>query len=179
MRNSSIARRYASAIFGAAKKVNKVDVILSDITLIEEAFVKYDDLREALHSPVVTDNKKKAIISDIFKDKVDELTLNFFFLVIDKRREGIISLLKDEIEALVFEEKNISIVVIESVIPLKSEQVEAIKTKLENIFKRTLIVKENIINEELIGGVKVILGDKIIDGSIKAKLSLIKDTLMA
>ena len=174
MRINSLAGRYAQALFGSAKKTGKTEEILADLGLVEE--VCKGDLIKVLTSPVVSAEKKKSVLADLFGGKVNSLTLNFLLLSADKNREIIFPVIREEYEKIYNEANSVRDLVIESVIYLNEEQKELIRTKLEKKLGLKLRVK-NILNSDLIGGVRLRIGDTVTDGSVISRLTGIKDCL--
>ena len=171
MRLNSLARRYAQAIFNSAKDHNLTDVIMTDLSLVERVSKENNDFLKILSSPVVLKEKKKAIIKDLFEGKINDLTLDFIMLVIDKDREYVLLIIKDEFEKLHNEANSLSTLIVESVLELNEAQVS--ERKLSKKF-----TVETRINPELIGGVRLLFDDNVIDGSVKEKLSQIEEALI-
>lgn len=176
MRLNSIAHRYAQALYYSASESNISDKIKLDLALIEDVYQSNENFVKILNSPIVEKKEKKKIFSDLFKDKIDELTLNFLFILVDKNREAVLSVIKEEYEKLYNEANSISTLIIESVIKLSDEQINLIKEKMEKKLNKSLSTK-NVINKDLIGGVRLLYNDNVIDGSVKTKLANINDVL--
>ncbi|MBQ7257709.1 MAG: ATP synthase F1 subunit delta [Abditibacteriota bacterium] len=177
MRLNSLARRYAQAIFNSAKDHNLTDVIMTDLSLVERVSKENNDFLKILSSPVVLKEKKKAIIKDLFEGKINDLTLDFIMLVIDKDREYVLLIIKDEFEKLHNEANSLSTLIVESVLELNEAQVSEIKSIMERKLSKKFTV-ETRINPELIGGVRLLFDDNVIDGSVKEKLSQIEEALI-
>lgn len=176
MRLNSIAHRYAQALYYSASESNIAEKIKSDLEFIENIYNSNENFVKILNSPIVEDKEKKKIFSDLFKDKIDVLTLNFLFILVDKKREAVLSVIKEEYDKLYNEANSISTLIIESVIKLSEEQINLIKEKMEKKLNKTFSI-ENVINEDLIGGVRLLYNDNVIDGSIKTKLENISEVL--
>ena len=177
MRLNSLARRYAQAIFNSATSHNLTDVIMADLSMVEKVSKDNKDFLKVLSSPVVLKEKKKSLISDLFKGRINDLTLNFLMLVIDKDREHILLIIKDEFEKLYNEVNSLSTLTIESVTELSEAQVSEIKNIMERKLSKKFIV-QTIIKPELIGGCRLLFDDNVIDGSLKNKLSQIEEALV-
>jgi len=176
MRLNSIAHRYAQALYYSANESKISDKIKLDLSLIEDVYKSNENFVKILNSPIVENSEKKKIFSLLFKDKIDDLTLNFLFLLVDKDREAVLSIIKEEYDKLYNEANSISTLIIESVIKLSEEQINLIKEKMEKKLNVTLSTK-NVINKDLIGGVRLLYNDIVIDGSVKTKLSNISGVL--
>lgn len=177
MRLNSLARRYAQALFGAAEGKNISYEILNDLALAEKTFSENEDLVKIINSPVIDSQKKKSVIKDIFGERINSLAVDFYGLVIDKNRECIIISVREEYEKLYNEAKHVRNLVIESVVYLDEEQKQKIKDKMETKYGVKFTVK-NVLNSQLIGGVRLIIDDNVIDGSVKNSLAKIEESLI-
>ena len=178
MAETPILKRYAEALFAAAAKFDKIDKVYEDLKLITDVYIENPELDSVLNAPVVSSDKKKNIMSDIFSSKIDALTLNFLFITIDKKRNFIVSGILEEYECLFYEDKSISTAVVESAIKLDDAQIKDLKEALEKISGRAVVISENIVNELLVGGLRVTLGDDVIDGSVSGKIRQIREFLL-
>ena len=177
MRLNSLARRYAQALFGVAEDKNISYEILNDLALAEKTFSENEDLVKIINSPVIDSQKKKTVIKDIFGERINSLAVDFYGLVIDKNRECIITSVREEYEKLYNEAKHVRNLVIESVVYLDEEQKQKIKDKMETKYGVKFTVK-NVLNSQLIGGVRLIIDDNVIDGSVRNSLAKIEESLL-
>jgi F-type H+-transporting ATPase subunit delta len=76
---------------------------------------------------------------------------------------------------LALERANILEVKIISAVPLEDRQIEAIKEKFGKMFNASAVKEIITVDSSLIGGVKVIIGDKVFDGSIKGRIDSLKE----
>ncbi|HNL38799.1 MAG TPA: ATP synthase F1 subunit delta, partial [Saprospiraceae bacterium] len=84
-----IATRYAKSLIDLAVDQNKLEVVSNDVHTLRDA-AKNRDLYLLLKSPIVHADKKTAVLDALFKGKVDDLTLAYLHLLINKGREGYI-----------------------------------------------------------------------------------------
>ena len=176
MRLNSLAHRYAQAIFNSAQEKKITDSIMSDLTLIEETILKNSDFLMVLNSPIISKEKKKSVLKDLFASKVQPVTVDFLCLIVDKNRENVLLNIKEEFHKLYNEANSLSNLIIESVIKLSDEQISAIKNKMEKKYNKSFTCS-NVLNENLIGGVRLLFDDNIIDGSVRSKLAQIEEAL--
>lgn len=176
MRLTSLARRYAHALFGAARKQSAEETVLNDLILLKDTFLSNDDLSKTVNSPIVSDKKKKQIMKDLFGDKISSLAMDFVCLVIDKKRENIIPYVKEEYDKIYSEAISTKTLVIESVIYLDEDQKMLLTEKMEKKFS-CHFRPVNIINKDLIGGVRIRVDDTVIDGSVRNRLNMIEEYL--
>ena len=116
MRLTGLARRYAGALFEAAKGLNAVDNVESDLGMVTYSLDETPQLGETLTHPLIPADRKKQIISSIFKGKVQDVTLDFLFLLVDKRREEIIPDVESEYVSLANQYRKIVTVAVTSAV---------------------------------------------------------------
>ncbi|MFW6245879.1 MAG: ATP synthase F1 subunit delta, partial [Tangfeifania sp.] len=87
MNESAIAVRYARAVFSLAKEKKIIDSVKNDMELIHGVCKDSADFNLLLKSPVVRTSQKTRLISQIFKNKVHPVTLNFLLLITRNNRE--------------------------------------------------------------------------------------------
>ncbi|MEI8388592.1 MAG: ATP synthase F1 subunit delta [bacterium] len=170
---SIIADRYALAFMELAEKHDLFDKFNSDLALIKETINANKDLKDFLEHPLIQLNDKKDVIDRIFRESVSIYTLNLVKLLIDKNRTHIIALLTDHYKLLLNKKRNISTAQIITAVEIDEDTKNRVKEKLERVFSQTIEI-ETIIDKEIIAGMIVKVGDKIIDGSIKTKFENMK-----
>jgi len=174
---SIITNRYASAFMDLAEKQDMFDKFDSDLALVKETINTNKDLKDFLEHPLIQSNDKKDAIDSIFREHISNYTLNLIKLLIDKNRVLILSFLADHYKALLNKKRNISTAQIITAVEIDEEVKNRIKEKLERVFSQTIEVKTSI-DKEIIAGMIVKIGDKIIDGSIKTKFDNMKKQLI-
>jgi F-type H+-transporting ATPase subunit delta len=177
MRLSGLARRYAAALFEAARGSNTVDSVESDLGLITYSLDAAPRLREMLVHPLIPAARKKELVSEIFKGKIQDVTLDFLFLLVDKQREEIVAEVETEYVNLANDYRKIATVQVTSAVPLTADEQAQLREKLGKFTGKTveLELSENL---ELIGGLIVQIGDTVIDGSVKGYLAGLREKLL-
>jgi len=175
-----IGVRYAKAILELASEKQKLDIIYKDFINIEQIiFDKTSPLYKILTNSIIKSSFKKNLIENIFKNNVDELTIRFLLLIIEKGREQQLESIFLNFYKLYDEHNKIKKVVIRSVIKPDEEIINKIKNIIEKFVDKEYTIK--IIeqtDETLIGGVVVEVDDYQFDASIRNKLNKIKIGLL-
>jgi len=170
MSSFRIASRYAKSILTLAQERNVLETVYTEMVGINALTTSSKDLRALLKSPVVTSDKKLAVLSKLFDGKVSELTYKFLELLIKKGREAYVP----EIAVSFIEQyktlNKITTVTITSAVKLD----EATITKLlDGLKAKTDITKVDLrleVDATLIGGYILQYGDNQIDTSVSRKL---------
>ncbi|MDI6827573.1 MAG: F0F1 ATP synthase subunit delta [Armatimonadota bacterium] len=177
MRLTVLARRYAGALFAAAKASDCIDLVESDLGLVTYSLENVPQLAEVLKQPLIPIERKKEIVKDIFSGRVQELTLDFLDLVIEKRREFILTEVEKEYVKLANEYRGVLPIKVTSAVPLTSDEKSMLRTKLE-AFTGKRVELELHEDPSLIGGLVVRIGDTVIDGSVKGYLESLKNQML-
>jgi F-type H+-transporting ATPase subunit delta len=177
MSATTLARRYAGALFGVAEKADIVDKAQGDLALITSSLLSMQDLRETVMHPLVPPARKKSIAEKVYAGKIDDVTLRFLYLLLDKRRESIIGDVEKEFVSLANRSRGVVIATVSSAVPLTEDEQAALASKLSAYTGKTVELELSV-DPELIGGLTVRIGDTVIDGSIKGHLASLKKKML-
>ncbi|HQA06582.1 MAG TPA: F0F1 ATP synthase subunit delta [Syntrophomonadaceae bacterium] len=176
MLNRSVARRYAEAFFSIAQEQDKIDQYQQELEKLVQVIEETENLKEYLAHLLVPAKEKKDIANKIFTEHVSATTLNFFNLLIDKRREVYLNAILDEYKEMADESRNIAKADLVAAQEVSEEDVKMLAEKLSVSMGKTVQLKVSV-DPALLGGVKIRLGDQIIDGTVAKKLEMLKEQL--
>jgi F-type H+-transporting ATPase subunit delta len=168
MPNETLARRYATAIFQLASEAGDITGIGRDLHTFIAALAADADVNRFFRSPVVDRAEKSAVIAQAF-DKLNEVALHAILLLIRKRREALAPEIVAQFDVLERQARGAQTLNVTSARPLAKADLDALVTKLTAAFKTPFDVTQNV-DPELIGGVRITMGDKRIDGTIAGRL---------
>ncbi len=176
MLNKSVARRYAEAFFSIAQEANKITDYQAELGQVIKTIQEIEGLNEYLAHPLVPTKEKIEIAKQLFAKSVSLITLNFIMLVLDKKRQTYLELIFHEYEEMADESRNIKKAELISAQPVSEADVSALAETLSLSTGKTIQLKLTI-DPVLLGGVKIRMGDKIIDASVAKKLEMLKKNL--
>lgn len=176
MIENEIARKYGQAIFELASEQDQLDQVARDIENLRELIKENDDFKNLLYHPRIDSKIKKRTFIKIVGDEINELTRDFCQLLIDKRRIRFFVSIARDFELRTKEFKEILEVELVSAVELPEELQESIVARLEKIFAYQIELTARV-DEDLIGGLQIKVGDKVIDGSIRNELEQLKKRL--
>jgi F-type H+-transporting ATPase subunit delta len=177
MEQSAINVRYAKALFLSAKEKDMIDTLKTDIELVLDVCKKSVDFILLLESPIVKTSKKTALITSLFKNKIDELTLNFLLLVAKNKREVYIPGICRNFLTLIRKDQNIKSAILTTASEIDTDSTKKIKELLGKELNATIELSTNV-NPEIIGGLVLRIEDKQYDASIATQLKKIKQELL-
>ena len=169
MIETKIAIRYSKALFGLALEKNILDDVYLDVLHVYETLSISKDLFHVLKSPIIRGEKKRNIAREVFENKINEVTLDFIFLTIKKRREGALKDIAVQFIGSYKEYKNILPV---NIIAAQQIEEDAKAKIIEMLSEKThKQIELNIQTDpSLIGGFVVNYEDKQLDASVRNKI---------
>jgi F-type H+-transporting ATPase subunit delta len=168
MPNETLARRYATAVFQLASEAGAVPQVGHDLHTFVAALAADDVVDAFFRSPVVDRKEKSAVIGDAFH-QLHEIALHTILILIQKRREALAHEIVAQYDVLEREARGARTLRVTTAHPLGQAELDAIVAKLGRAFKTPLDVTETV-DPDLIGGVRLTVGDKRIDGTISGRL---------
>ncbi|MBW1792764.1 MAG: F0F1 ATP synthase subunit delta, partial [Deltaproteobacteria bacterium] len=171
-----VARKYAQALFMAAKDKGVIDDAHVQFEDLKKLIEKDDTLLNFLNAPQVLDENKLELLRNVFSDRLHRLFVEFLVVLVDKHRMGYLHEIIDDFIRLVEAEKGVARVTVITAHPLTDEQRSDLRAKL--IAKTNLkITLEEKVKPAIMGGMIVIMHNEIIDGSIRHGLDMIEEQL--
>jgi len=137
------------------------------------AILSSKDLGNLLLSPVIKNETKKSILSEIFKNKISEDSLNFINFIVEKNREYILDSIIEKFLEIRDEKLGVVRVEVKTSVDFTDEQKVKLKEKLENILNKKAFLNF-ITDKTIIGGFVAKVGDTVYDASIKHQLELLR-----
>jgi F-type H+-transporting ATPase subunit delta len=177
MSESTVALRYAKSLISLAQEQKVVDAVYSDMALFKKVADDNRNLMLALRSPVVRHDRKMAILEKVFKEKVNPVSYSIFTIVTKKNREAIMYGIADEFIKLYDEAKGIVKAQVVSAVPLTADLHQEFVKIVADATGKTVELEEKV-DEKLIGGYLLRVGDRQIDASIRKRLNDLKLKLL-
>ena len=171
-----IAKRYSTALFNAAVDMNAVDDVSNDTAAFRKLLLENPSLRGFLLSPQVLTKEKKSVLENSLKGRATDLFVEFLVLLIDKKRFPHVEEIMDGYGHLYEQHKGIIEIRAITAIPLEeSLREKTIRILGERLGKKIRLTEK--VDPEIIGGMILILEDKIMDGSVRYDLQKLKREL--
>ncbi|MCD7810121.1 MAG: F0F1 ATP synthase subunit delta [Erysipelotrichaceae bacterium] len=172
----TVYTRYALSLFELAKEENKVEEYQKDMIKVQSVFADESIVKFFGHVALPLETKKE-VIDQSFLGQVSDYVYNFLLLLIKKRRINAIMGICDEFQSLCNDYFGIKVGKVYSAYELSDAEVQKIETAIGQ--KINAKVQLNvIIDESLIGGVRVEIDNHIYDDSLSYKLGSLKKELL-
>ncbi|MBS1647600.1 MAG: ATP synthase F1 subunit delta [Bacteroidetes bacterium] len=170
-----VATRYAQSLLQFALEKSALEKVYADMQLVVATCQDNKELSAFLNSPIIKTDKKTAVIKQIFSEKVSDITLGFFTILTQKRRESYISEIAKNFISQYKEHKNILTAVITSASGIDAH----VRTQVLNLIKQSTQSEVELLektDKSLIGGFVLRIGDKQVDASVARKLNELRKT---
>lgn len=177
MLTTRLACKYAKAIFQIAVEENKLNEFGTQLTNVQRVIANHVDLAEFFNNYQIKAESKKEVINKIFQEELSQTVYHFILLLIDKRRESLLKEIVSEYKKLSNAELNIVEAKVTVATALSKVQEEQLIQKLEKTTGKTVVV-ETKIDQSILGGVVVRIGDKLIDGSVIRQMQVLEAQLL-
>lgn len=173
---ATLARPYAEAMFQVAEKGDlkqasaEVDALASVASNAQ--------LRQFADAPKASATQVFDVITGVANVPLSEASKNLLRTVIDNGRLSVLPEIAAQFHALVAERSGVSDAVVYSAFPIEPAALADVVATLERRFKRKLTATVQV-QPDLIGGIRVVVGDEVLDTSVKARLEQMKAALTA
>jgi len=173
---ATIARPYAEALFQVARQ-SDVTAWAQQIEAVSQV-AQNADVRQFADNPKASAEQVFDLVSAATNLALSAGVQNFLRVVIDNGRLSVVPAVAEQFHALVNASSGVADAVIYSAYPIEPAQLADVVAALEQRFGRKLSASVTL-EPELIGGIRVVVGDEVLDTSIKARLDHMKATLSA
>ena len=173
MKHSRATTRYAKAFYQFSVEEKVLNEAYKDMLSLKELCEKNKDFLMLLKTPIVNTESKIKIFKKIFTGKVNKATLSFMCSVATNKRESLLAAIATKYIFFYKKHNNISTASVISAAPLGDE----VKKEIIQLIKRTNntnVEIEEIVNEEIIGGLIINMEGKQIDASISNKIKKLR-----
>lgn len=174
---ATIARPYAEALFSSVKpaELNTVLVQLGELAQLSAV----PEVAILANNPKISADELSAMLSGMVKTKLDEKVGAFLRLVNQNHRLSAMSEIAAQFELLKNQSEGAAEVVITSAFPLEGEALSSLLSSLKKRFGGKELRPTIEVDPSLIGGVRVQVGDEVLDSSVKAQLAAMQSGLSA
>jgi F-type H+-transporting ATPase subunit delta len=177
VRESTIARSYADALFALGEKDAQLEPYGAAQEMIAGLLEREPKLRLFLESPKVEPSKKKRVLTEALQGQVPPLVLNFLLVVLDKRRQRLIPQIAREYRVLLDE----SLGRLYAEVTVAREPDEKMEREIAAGLSQALgktVIPHIQVDPSILGGIIVRYGDRVLDGSLKRRLVTLRRRML-
>lgn len=174
---SLVADRYAKALLDLAISNSTVEEYQNEFAAVAQIYKEERDLVTFLFSPQKNLATKKALITHVFSGSISRNILNLLLLLLEKGRINSLPDIYTAYEKMADEYRKILNISVITALPLSKEQLDGISEKFKAIYHASSVKITVETDNALVGGIRVVVGDKLYDGTVKGKLLKMQSAL--
>ena len=171
----TVARPYAEAAFAVAESGGALDAWVRALDVLAQV-AAHPEVREAIDNPRLTDEQLYGLIASVAGDALAAEPQKFVRVLIENGRIALLPEIRDLFQELKNEREGVVDAQVGTAFELDAAQTADLVKDLEAHFKRKVNPVVTV-DKELIGGVRVRIGDEVIDGSVRAQLGAMASAL--
>jgi F-type H+-transporting ATPase subunit delta len=175
-RRDTAARRYAEAAFEIGRADRTLERWERDLVRLSDALAN-EELRTLVEHPAVPYADKERVLRRVVGDVAPE-PLNLVLLMVRRGRPGAIDRMVARFAELVRRHRGVSLAEVRTALPLEDVQRSAIVERLHELTGDEIEINE-VVDEALIGGITVRIGDRLYDASVRNRLERLRARLTA
>jgi F-type H+-transporting ATPase subunit delta len=176
-RRETAARRYAEAAFEIGRDEGSLDAWESDLAALRDLLGE-PQLRQLIEHPAVPYRQKERVLRRVMGDAVGDGPLSLVLLMIRRGRPAAVGRMVEHFETLLRRERGIALAEVRTALPLDDADRTAIVEQLRAMTGGKMEINE-VVDEELIGGIAVRIGDQLYDASVRNRLERLRARLTA
>jgi F-type H+-transporting ATPase subunit delta len=174
MASARVASRYVKSLLGLAIEKNALEAVHSDMQGFARICGQNKDFVLMLRSPIIRHEKKKAVMEKMFSGRVHPLTMAFIEILTRKYREPLLPIIASEFHVAYNDYKGIGKASVTTAVGLNTGLRQEIERMVKILSEKSVIELDEKVDNTLIGGFVLNVGDRQIDASIKNKLRALK-----
>ena len=178
MRDTTIARNYAEALLALARKAGDLQAWGRLIDDVASAVERDDRLRRFLEAPQISADAKNAVLAKAYEDRAPRLFLRYLQRLVMNRRQMLIPEIANEYRDLVDEAEGRVHAQVTVAKPVDDAERAAIARQLSHTIGKPVVPQVRV-NPNIMGGIIVRIGDRVMDGSVRKRLGILRSRMLA
>ena len=175
-RRDTAARRYAEAAFEIGRAEGTLDRWEADLLRLRDA-LQQPELRALAEHPAVPFSDKERVLRRAVTG-VSQEAINLVLLMVRRGRPRAVPRMTEHFANLLRRERGVSLAEVRTALPLDDSQRDAVTARLQELTGDEIEINE-VVDESLIGGITVRIGDRLYDASVRSRLERLRARLTA
>jgi F-type H+-transporting ATPase subunit delta len=176
-RRETAARRYAEAAFEIGRADRSLDAWEADLARLRDLFGD-PELRSLVEHPAVAYADKERVVRRVVGATQTPEALRLVLLMVRRGRPGAVGAMVEHFASLVRRHRGISLAEVRTALPLEDGQRAAVTERLHELTGDEIEINE-VVDDSLIGGITVRIGDRLYDASVRNRLERLRARLTA
>ena len=167
---------YARALFEIARADGTLDEVEDELFRFARSYESSEELRNTLSDEQIPAEKRQAIIEDLLGGKATATTTQLIVMVVGAGRGRDLPAIVDQLVQRASNAKQLDVASVRTAVPLTADQEARLKAALENATGKSLNLKATV-DPSVVGGVVAVVGDDVIDDSVRTRIDQLKARL--
>ena len=176
MRPLEIADRYSQSIFELAEEAGTTGALFQELAAVRDAMSERPELLNLLRNPLITRVEKRALIEGVLGPKAHSLAQQFLNLLVEKNRIDLYPVIVDRLHLKINDRQGLQEATTVTARELHPSILQLIQRALEKATSKKIVIRTET-NPDLIGGIQIRMGNRLIDGSLRSKLNELETQL--
>lgn len=173
----TVARTYAKALFELADKHSQLEAVEADLQALAELWNSNADLQRLMSSRVITTEQRAGMVERLFHGKLNDLAYRFVQVLTGNDRGDKLAMVAEAYDDLMDAKFNRLDVDAFVATPLEDDKLETVRSQLSKALEKDVQLTQHT-DASLIGGIKLRIGDQLIDGSVAAQLRKMRERMV-
>ncbi|MBW4081707.1 F0F1 ATP synthase subunit delta [Paenibacillus sp. S150] len=169
-RDTIVAKRYAKALYSIAVEKGITLEVEEQLKTVVEVLHLDEEVKRFILAPRISRSDKLEVLRTVLQDKLSEEVMNTVLLLVERDRTDIFADLLETYVKIEGDALGIGDATVYSTYVLSQEEQDSVAAGFSQLTKRKIRVK-NLVDKSLLGGMKVVIGDTLYDGSLSGKLT--------
>lgn len=172
-----ISKTYGDALFELAMEQNEADAFLEEVTSLWQILEENGEFHKLMNHPKIRKEEKQRVMEEVFRGRISEQLLGFLILILQKERYRDLGQIFAYFTDKVKEARGIGVAYVATAMELSEVQKKRIEEKLLQTTSYRQMEMHYRTDAELIGGMVIRIGDRVVDSSVRTKLEELKRQL--
>lgn len=178
LKTDAVGRVYAGALLELTSEQGSTDAVADEVSQLLAILAEGGDLHQLFSNPGIGDQDRKQIVKKVFEGKVSDLLLRFLCVVADKGRlDSLPSIAAGYLLAVAEQRGQVEVEAFVAA-PLDAQTAEQVAGQIGAHLGKQVTLRQHV-DASLIGGLKIKIGDKLIDASVASQLKSMKNKMIA
>lgn len=169
---------YAEALLSLAEQRGQVDAVAAEVSALRQLLADNESLRRMLAAPSIGREARDAVLRRVLGPSFSSLVVNFLLVMSSKGRLPQLDAILAQFQAAMDERRGKIDVDVYVPARLDDAELEQMRLKVSDSLKKDARLKQ-VVDPSIIGGVVLRVGDKLIDGSVRRQLEVMKSRFLA
>lgn len=165
-----VSKVYGDALFSLAVEENCIDETWEEVKAMAVILKENPEFMAIIAHPEMTQDKSMKLLTEMFQGKLSDVMMGFIQVLIKKGRFGEMEAILEHFQREAKEYKSIGVVYVTTPTELTSQQKTSIETKLTQTSGYASLEMNYLIDPTILGGIRIRIGDRVVDNSIQTKL---------